>query len=283
MTRPRHILFGLCLAGVVALAPGAAQAELPQCLDVQSTNDDYRVGYQLTTGIWRDAQVTLHHRVSLQIPIWGAVAGAQLPFNNVTGENAGSSVGNLRLFVNYFYTFEWARRANIWIGGGVDTYTPTSTALDPQASSTPLYVGPLTGDSTLNAPDITFGLRPRLHLAAEMWVFSVQAFGAATIHFMGSEIRSAFEWGINFSAQATSWLVLSAEATGVSWMVGSPEWMSIRVVTVGGGLRFVLPSGFLLGLWARAPAAGSEDSPYREGTFIGVDVLWRHDRDWILF
>lgn len=282
MLFPNYRAAALCFFSLAIILPATATAELPQCLDVQSVNDDYRVGYKLTTGIWDDPSVTLHHRLSLQIPLWGAAAGAQLSFNNVIGDIAGSSFGNLRLFVNYFYTFEWASRANIWIGGGIDGYVPTATALDPQALLTPLYIGPITGDASLNAPDITFSVRPRIQLAAEMWIFSVQAFAAAAIHFMGAEVRSAFEWGINFSAQATSWLVLMAEATGVSWMVGMPEWMSIRVVTVGGGLRFVLPSGFLLGLWARAPAAG-EAAEVGEGTFIGVDLFWRHSRNWILF
>jgi hypothetical protein len=280
---PRHQrLFCISALIVIGLAPSLARAELPQCLDVPSINDDYRVGYALSTGIWHDPQVSLHHRLSLQIPLWNVAAGAQLSFNNVIGEHAGSSVGNLRLFVNYFYSFEWARRANLWIGGGIDGYAPTATELDPQAETTSLFASAVMGDSTLNAPDITFGMRPRLHLGAEMWIFSVQAFAGAAIQFLGTEVRSAFEWGFNFSAQATDWLVLMAEATGVAWMVGAPEWMSVRVVMLGGGLRFILPSGFLLGLWARAPAAGGETA-YGEGTFIGFELGWSHSRNWILF
>jgi hypothetical protein len=282
MRASRKVCVGLAIVGLVLSCGGDARAELPQCFDVAPTNDDYRIGYSMVTGIWNDEQVSFHHRALLQIPLWGAAAGVQVPFANAYGDVTNSSLGNLRMYAQYFYTFQWARRANVWVGGGIDVYIPSASALDPQAPETQLISGIAIGDSSLTAPDLDFGIRPRLHIAGEAWIFSLQAFGGFAVQFLDDESRSAFEWGVNFSAQATDWLVISAEATGVSWMVGPPSWMTQRLVTLGAGFRFVLPAGFLLGLWARAPAAGGETT-FGEGVFVGFDLLWRHDRNWVLF
>ena len=108
----------------------------------------------------------------------------------------------------------------------------------------------------------------------------VEAHGS--VHFEGSHARVAIDWGANLSAWVTSWLALSAEASGVSWVHEAPEWMGQRVVTLGGGLRFHLPYGWRPGLWVRAPVTDTL-TDFGYGTFVGVEIIWQHDRDWFLF
>ena len=278
----RRTQSALIAIAAVMLCSSAARAELPQCFDMPSANDDYRVSYTSSVGFRGEDQYSLHHRVGLQIPLWGAAAGAQLTFSNVFGPISESVVGNLRLYLQYFHSFEWADRANIWIGGGVDGYAPTATALNPQEPLAALTAGSVPGDASIGSPDLTFALRPRLHLGTQAWIFSLQVMGAASVQFLDGGFRSALEWGINVSAQAVEWLVIAAEVTGISWLDQAPGWMPQRTVVFAGGLRLDLPGGWMPGLWVRAPATGRENE-VGEGVFIGVELLWRHDRNWILF
>ena len=274
---------GIAVLVCIACAGRSARAELPQTFDVPAVTDDYLINYGLAFGIWTSDQYSLHHRLGLQIPLWAAAAGAQLSFTNVFGELSDSGLGNLRLYLQWFHNFEWARRANFWIGGGLDGYVPTATAFEAESETALLVGSPAAGDSSLVAPDTTFGLRPRLQLAGQAWIFSVQMFGAAAVQFVGNEVRVAFEWGINFSANATEWLAIVAEATGVSWTIEPPPWMAPRSVTIGGGLRFNLPGGWLPGIWFRVPATGGDTGRYGDVAFIGLELTWRHGRNWFLF
>jgi len=279
----RYFIIGSVLLACMASAPRSARAELPQTFNVPSVTDDYRVTYALAFGIWAPDEYCFDHRLGLQLPLWAAALGAQLSFTNVFGEVDDSGVGNLRLYLQWFHNFEWARRANFWIGGGIDGYVPTATAFEPDSDQALLMGSGVAGDSSLNAPDTTFGLRPRLQIAGQAWIFSVQAFGAAAVQFVGSEVRVAFEWGINFSADATEWLAIVAELAGVSWTVEPPPWMEPRAVTVGGGLRFNLPGGWMPGVWFRVPAIGADTARFNDVAYVGLELTWQHGRNWFLF
>lgn len=263
-------------------APRQSRAELPEAFGTPPAASDYRVGYALEGGIWTEGQGTILHRVSIQIPLWGASAGALLPFANAFGEVNDSIVGNLRLYAQMFRRFAVAPRTALTLGGGLDAYAPTATAYTAQDPLAVLISGPTSGEVSLYAPALSFGVRPRVQVGGELWIFSAQLVGGATVHFEGSQARVAIEWGAALGAFLTDWLALVVEATGVSWVLEAPEWMAERVVTLGGGLRFHLPWGWRPGLWVRAPVV-DRASDYGYGTFVGVEIVWQHDRSWLIF
>ncbi len=277
----RRLLAALALTTAVA-APTAASADVPEPFHLPAMSDDYRVGYSLEGGIWTEGQGTLHHRLRLQIPLWGTAAGATLPFGNALGEVNDSVLGNLVLYAQWFRRFAIAPRTAVRIGGGLDVYAPTATPLEPQEAEAALLSGPAAAESALFAPGLTVALRPRVHLGGELWIFSLQMAAGAAVHFEGSHAAVAIDWGANFSAWITDWVAISAEAAGVSWVHEAPEWMSQRVVTLGGGLRFHLPYGWRPGLWVRTPVTDPL-TDFGYGTFVGVEIIWRHDRNWFLF
>jgi hypothetical protein len=271
------------LVAVVLLAtPAQALADLPEPFAAPSTSDDYRVAYSLEGGIWTEGQGTLQHRLSLQIPLWGAAASALLPFANAIGRLNDSSLGNLRLSVQAFRRFAIAPRTALTVGGGIDSYAPTATPFAPQDPIAVLLAGPTAGESALFSPDLTIAFRPRAHVAGQLWIFSVQVMAAASVHFEGSQARVAIEWSAALSGFVTDWMALVVEAAGVAWVLEQPDWMLPRTVTLGGGLRFQLPWGWRPGIWVRGPVTDRlTEQGY--GTFVGVEVLWQHERSWFLF
>jgi len=276
-----RLLAVAALASLVAL-PGAARGEVPEPFQLPSTSDDYRISYAVEGGIWTEGQGTLHHRLRLQIPLWGTAAGAILPFGNAFGEVNDSVLGNLVLYTQWFRRFAVAPRTAMRIGGGFDVYAPTASPLGPQDPEATLLAGPAAAESALFAPGLTVAVRPRIHVGGELWIFSLQMMASASVHFEGSQARVAIDWGANLSAWVTDWLALCAETSGVAWIHEAPEWMDQRVVTLGGGLRFHLPYGWRPGLWIRTPVTDPL-TDFGYGTFVGVEVIWRHDRNWLLF
>ncbi len=278
MSRPPAAIALLLVLG----APVTAAAELPEPFGVPPTATDYRVGYALEGGIWSEGQGTIFHRLALQLPLWGAAAGAVLPFANALGDVNDSVIGNLRLYGQVFRRFAVAPRTALTVGGGLDAYAPTATPYSAQDPLAVLVAGSSAGESTLFAPALSFAVRPRLHVAGELWIFSAQTTAGAAVHFEGSQARVAIEWGAALAASLTDGVALVVEATGISWMLAPPDWMAERTVTLGGGLRFHLPWGWRPGLWVRAPLVDrSTDQGF--GTFVGVEILWQHDRSWFLF
>jgi hypothetical protein len=276
---------GLRLAVVGALVllwPARAAAEPSEGFDVPVASDDYRVDYSLAVGLWRASQTSLQHRLRFQIPLWSAAVGAQFSVSHAVGDVDDTVAGNLRIYAHYFHTFEWARRASVTVGGGLDVYAPTATSLDPQSELAALVAGPAPGDASLDAPDIRFGVRPRIHLLGQAWIFTVQAHGAVAVHLLDDDVRAALEWGVHVSAAATTWISIVGEVSGVSWIDQAPSWSPQRNTSFGMGVRFTFPGGWLPGLFVRVPAAGN-DTEAGEGIFVGVQLVWRHDRDWIRF
>ena len=267
---------------LVATAPVTAGAELPEPFLLPATADDYRLAYSLEAGLWADGQATLQHRIALQIPLWGSAAGAVLPFGNALGGVNDSVVGNLRLYGQWFRRFEVAPRTAFAVGGGLDLYAPTATPLAPQDLKTALLTGQTGGEVALNAPGITFAFRPRLQLAGELWIFSLQTMVAAAVLFEGNEVSTALEWGAMLAVSLTRWLALGLEVTGFSWLGETPVWTGERIVTMGGGLRFTLPFGWRPGLWVRGPLT-ERQTELGMGTFVGFELQWQHDRRWFLF
>ncbi len=271
----------LLAAAATVLSCSVAWADIPAPFSAPPAEDDYRISYSLETGIWQNEE-TLHHQLAVQIPIWSTAVGALLPFVNAFGEVNDSLMGNMRLYVQWFHRFSFGSRTGLTVGGGVDVYFPTATPFEEAQPHAPLIAAPMAGETALFAPELTFATRPRVHVGGELWIFCLQAFAGAGVHFVGSEAMVAFEWGANLATSIVDWLTVAVEITGAAWLTDEPWWMEQRAVFIAGGLRFLLPHGLEPALWVR----GSLITPEHDwgwAPFVGVNLTWRHDRDWILF
>jgi hypothetical protein len=259
-----------------------AWADLPQTFDLPTMADDYRLTYGLSTGIWDQRQVALNHTVALQMPLRQGAVGAELSLTNLIGDLTGSSLGNLRLHIQWFQKLALSTRNRFLVGGGLDFFVPTSTSMDAESDQATLVAGAPPGDAGSAAPDAAFTIRPRLQVGTEVWIFSAQLFGATAVQFVGQQARFALEWGVNLAAYFTRWMALAVEATGVSWLDTPPDWMDRRVVNLGLGLRFATRHGLLPAVWLRVPVVNTETS-YGGALFINVELSWFHERNWFLF
>jgi len=272
----------LLVSLTLVLAPATARAELPEPFGGAGMSDDYRFGYALSVGVWEGDQATLHHRVRMQIPLWSVAAGAVAPFANAIGDVDDSTMGNLRLYVQWFHDFSIARRANLRIGGGLDAYLPTATRFTAVNERDFLVTGPAVGESAAYLEDMSFAFRPRLHVGGEVWIFSFQGFAGVPVILEGSSSMAGFDWGVTLAATFYETVALAVETTGTVWLDERPESLPESHVSAGAGLRFLLPHGWQPAIWVRGPLT-EEDTLDREDVSIGVELLWRHDRRWLLF